>query len=308
MSGVLTTGLLAALAFAPDEAGIEHAPIACAVADRHVVVSARTPAPPGRLQVRFRVPGESHWYAIDMRPEGGAWTARLPRVTRDRFEYQILLQGPTLDAPSVTASHLVDVVGDPAACSTSSVAAVDSQILVHVPDGAPLVPPVPPGFSPVGVLAVSEVEEGGRSKLLLAAAAVVPLGVGAAAVAASSSGGSTPKAEPVADPRFKVGALQPPGGPLSLTGARLVWTVDLDHPTRVPVFYGWTLDLLVGSTRCATMTGFFQAAGTNQRTLTGLLRATCPLSFEADAVRVTITLGNDPVHEVTLPASYQVGP
>lgn len=314
--GMTAAGLLAAwtaavpaLAQAGDPSAIEHVPLACAVRDRHPVVRARTEAPAARMQVHFRAPGEGPWYAIDMRTEEGAWTARLPRATRSSFEYRIARQEPALGTVT-TATFTVPVVAEPGGCAEPSLSSVESQILVSVPEGAPLVPPVPAGFSPVGVLAFVEEARSPRSKLVLGAVVALPVAVGAFVVSAGSGNSEAKSEDLMIDPAFKFDGLQPSGGPLSLTATRLFWLVDVDHATRAPVFYSWTLELLAGSTPCANMGGFFQAAGAGgqQRNLTGTLRGTCPTPFHATGVRVTVSLGPRVLFQTTAPASFEVGP
>jgi hypothetical protein len=311
VSGGATVGLVLAawmaaassLAQSPDPV-VEHVPLTCAVADRHAVVTARTEGA-ARMQVHFRAPGDGPWYVVDMRRDAGAWTARLPRATRASFEYRVARQEPTLAAVT-TPAYTVPVVSEPGGCSEPSLASVESQILVSVPEGAPLVPPVPFGFSPVGVLAFVEETRPPRSKLVLAGIVAVPVGV---ATLAATSGRPESKSEDLGvEPAFKFNSIQPAGGPISLAGTRLTWLVDIDHAARVPVFYAWTLELLVGSSSCASTIGSFQVAGAQQRTLSGGLRGTCPVPFTSSAVRVGISLGTRLLYQAVIPASFAVGP
>src|SRR5687768_2400700 len=62
---------------------LDHAPIACLVADRHPRIEARLTAPPAasRGRVYFRARGTPSWYYVELRPSGeaGHWSATLPR-------------------------------------------------------------------------------------------------------------------------------------------------------------------------------------------------------------------------------------
>jgi hypothetical protein len=92
-----------------------------------------------------------------MSREGDTFTAVLPRprMTAQKVRYFIEATGTT--ASSVQgAENVVEVVGAESACGGRRVgeALASAQVVVEVPPGAPLVPPVPQGFSPVGASAV----------------------------------------------------------------------------------------------------------------------------------------------------------
>jgi hypothetical protein len=294
---------------------IDHAPISCVARDQHAVVNARTRVETSRMQVHFRVPSQTLWYRTAMRQDGADWTAILPRTTAATFEYRIEMASPTLGDSASTPAFSVDVVADLERCQTGFVPSVQTPIIVRVPQGAPLIPPVPAGFSPVGVVGANEaVVPSSSSKGRLVAAAALPMAV-VAGIAASSSQESGPKATPVGDVGFKFAGVQPADGYISLSGTRLFWSLDVDHTTRTPVSYGCVLELLADSRSCAFASGFFSASGNDdaiQRvTLSGPLRATCPSDFTATGVRVSVqslALNSRIVFEATVPARFEVGP
>jgi hypothetical protein len=193
MKKVMVAGLTVALALAARSrasAGsidIRHDPVACVTVDRYARTSATgSPAQQvGSAELQFREGARSGWYAVRMAPEGDAWSGILPKPMRalERFEYRIVMTSADLEAAS-TAPFPVRV-SDAADCPGATQSA-EASIVVRVPAGAPVMPPVPAGFSPAGVVAAPEPATRGawKTKWLVATGIAGGLG-GAIAVAAA---------------------------------------------------------------------------------------------------------------------------
>ena len=115
---------------------------------------------------------------------------------------------PSTEATAGPYRARIGVAGE---CDIAGRASVDAPIVVTVPAGAPLVPPVPAGFSPAGVVAA---EPPKRSSLPLkiaggvAAAAVI--GVTAAATAETT--GTPPTMGAPTVPAISFNSIEPPPG------------------------------------------------------------------------------------------------
>ena len=167
MIKVWSPGLVAvAVALAGDASAavsleVVHHPIECVPSGRYArVIASGAPAESAaRAELQFRVRPDAAWYGVAMTADGGSWSAALPRPVPPltQFEYRIVMTAPDLGTAE-TAALPVRVADDPAQCAAQSSIAVAAPIVVRVPAGAPLVPPVPPGFSPAGVVAPAEPE------------------------------------------------------------------------------------------------------------------------------------------------------
>ena len=182
--------LMALTAAAPAATALElvHEPLSCAAPDGYAHVSARGVPAEGVAsgEVRFRVDPRGAWYTVRMTSAGGEWTAALPRPQSllKGFEYEVALTGT--DAQSVTRGPVaVEVRRDCPAAGT----AVAEAIVVQVPPGAPLVPPVPAGFSPVGVTGPPVAKKSHGALKVLGGVAVAGVGAGVAAAVGSTSPG-----------------------------------------------------------------------------------------------------------------------
>jgi hypothetical protein len=145
------------------------------------------------------VPASSPWYAVAMMREGDRLSAVLPRPRMSVGKVRYVIE--VTDAAAAVArdeEHVVEVVGAANACGAGDVAprVETAQVVVEVPPGAPLVPPVPQGFSPVGASAVEgslDLVRKSRHKGLLLALGGVALG--GAAAASQLSAESPPQVE-----------------------------------------------------------------------------------------------------------------
>jgi len=258
--------LFALAAASPAELALEvaHDPVTCTAPERYVRIAVRgVPAEAVAAgEVGFRAGPQSDWYTVAMAARDGEWTALLPRPTAalGRFEYRVVLTGT--DAASVTTQPLgVSVAADcPAAEGTAVVAAA---IVVHVPPGAPAIPPVPPGFSPVGATAPQPAAraagKGGLSggKVLLGAGVLAAAGAGAALAVGEDEPG------PLDVPGFHFDrTMPPPGSTISEPrGDRLAVVVQMEREPDQPFNIVWGVELLAPSgVRCGQLAGTFAHA------------------------------------------------
>ena len=233
--------LLALTAAAPAAAlELVHEPLACAAPDGYAHVSARgVPAEAvASGEVRFRVDPRGAWYTVRMTPSDGAWTAALPRPQSllKGFEYQVALTGA--DAQSVTRGPVtVEVRSDCPAAGT----AVADAIVVQVPPGAPLVPPVPPGFSPVGVTGPPVAKSSHRGLKVLGGVAVAGVGAGVAAAVGSTTHAAPEEPQALT---FAFDGVTPQPGTTLTAGSTLTVFLRVSPQPRRPLGYQWTMQLL----------------------------------------------------------------
>ena len=146
---------------------IDHAPVACVPYDRYTRIAA-TARPRRGSPPRSSSSGPGRPRLVRHRDGRGAggreWSAVLPRPMRPlaRLEYRIVTRATDADGDGDRGPSRHGSGDDPecgrAAHSSPEVAA---PIVVQRAEAAPLVPPVPAGFSPAGVVAA----EGARAVL-----------------------------------------------------------------------------------------------------------------------------------------------
>lgn len=309
--------LLALAAASPAAAALEvaHHPVTCAAPERYVRIAARgVPAEAVAAgEVGFRAGAQSDWYTIAMTARDGEWTALIPRPTAalGRFEYRIVLTGT--DAATVaTPPHGVSVSAD---CPAVEGTAVAPAIVVHVPPGAPAVPPVPPGFSPVGATApqaaARAAEKGGLSggTLLLGAGVLVAAGAGAALAVREG------EPAPLDVPGFRFDRTLPlPGATISEPrGDRLSVVILMDREPDQPLTVEWGVELLASPAgpRCGLLAGTYAPA---QRPLGLVLTSRvinggpCGNVFDVTTLRVIAIVGGVTVlqQEVAAPFHFEI--
>jgi hypothetical protein len=295
---------------------VEHAPLTCAVPDRYVRIAARgMPADDVVAgEVGFRPGPTGDWYAVAMAAAEGGWTATLPRPTAGlaRFEYRVVLTGK--DASAATFGPIAVAVT--AECRAVEGPAAASGIFVRVPPGAPAIPPVPPGFSPIGSTAPAPViASGGRDpgKLLLGLG-VAGLAGGVIVAAGSATGDEREDPGPPDIPTLAFERTVPaPGASLSAQRDTLQIFVRMDHELRAPLDLGWSFELSAtdGGPVCATMSGLFNDA---QRP-TGLIfsaplqvSGACGTTFDVASSRLRIFTGNSLLLDQRIGLPYKITP
>ena len=285
---------------------VEHQPLSCVAPDRFVRIAAKG-SPPEAVRaatLQFRTERAGLWYAVAMKAEGGEWSAILPRPTAalPGFDYSISMAAEGAKA-SETPVFTVAVRDDPAACGAPAQSAVSSSIVVRVPPGAPLVPPVPRGFNPTGVVAAQEREPAKSKKgLIIAGTAAAAAAMAALGVAGSSEGAPGPPSEPLDVPDFVVEGTSPPSGStISVSQGNVQLLVRMSREPSEPLTLDWRAEWwqppILGSPAgifCLSMSGTFNGA---QRPtgliLTGPLLASrlCGSAFDTSTIRLTIQVG-----------------
>jgi hypothetical protein len=267
-------------------------------------------------EVGFRAGPQSDWYTVAMAARDGLWTALIPRPTAalGRFEYRVALTGT--DAATVTTQPLgVSVAAD---CPAVEGTAVEAAIVVRVPPGAPMVPPVPPGFSPVGATAPQPAAraagKGGLSggKVLLGAGVLAAAGAGAALAVRE---GEPPPFGPPDVPGFRFDRTMPPPGATIVEprGDRLSVVIVMDREPERPLTFEWGVELLAapGGPSCGVMLGTFERV---QRPLGLVLTSrvvngvACGPVFDVTTLRITVIVDGATVYrqEVAAPFHFEI--
>ena len=209
-----------ALAAAADGRAFEvvHEPVTCVPPARYARIVARgNPADAvASAEAHFRTHSTGEWYRVRLAAVDGGWEGLLPQPTASlsRFEYRVVLTG-TDASTSETGPFAVDV--SPEGCPVRDDSLAQGTMEVQVPPGAPIVPPVPAGFSPIGA-SLPEAQRrsapsrkaSGRAKALFIGAAVV--GGGVAALAGGGPRVADGDAPPIV-PSFKYTTTIPPPAP-----------------------------------------------------------------------------------------------
>jgi hypothetical protein len=287
--------LLVGSAAAAEAARIEvqHQPLACVAADRFVRIAAKGSPPPQSAQVHFRTDPDAPWYAVAMTVENGEWSAVLPRpmASLSGFEYRISMTSEGAET-SQTPAYAATVGADTPGCGAAAVSAVSSSIVVRVPYGAPVVPPVPRGFNPGGVTGTLEPAPGGSKKALLIGGAVAAAG----GVAALALGGGAETGPDL--PGFSLeGTVPAPGSTVSLSRDTIQVLLRMSREPAQPLTLDWRAEwrLAFNGLVCVMMSGTFNGA---QRP-TGLVLTAplvvpgiCgPVPYEARFFRIVVTVG-----------------
>jgi hypothetical protein len=307
---VITSAVLAFALVAGGGLAVEHEPLACVRIDTYPRVEAHgvPAADVAAAELHFRT-GTGGWYRIHMTRAGETWTALLPRPTtaRDAFEYRVALTPSSLGEPVVSPAVSVPVTPT---CATSSASSVAASIVVTIPEGAPVVPPVPAGFSPMGVVAAESPRAGSSRKPLLLAGAGV---IGAAVIVGAAASSDGPVSEPDI-PTFRLFATVPvPGSPVSLTAGSLRVFLTLSHAPSPPLDFEWSIWFRRPSDgqTCVLMQDTFRGADGTGLVLTAPLTATggCgPAPFDTSNARLIIDVGADVVQDETLEIPFRFEP
>jgi hypothetical protein len=293
---------------------IEHEPLTCVPADRFVTVVAKgSPAERvSRADLEFRVDPASPWYSTSMELDRGEWSGVLPRATATlrHFEYRISMAGLASEA-SASPTIAVNVVGDASNCDGRGRMSVGSSIVVRVPRGAPVVPPVPEGFNPAGVVAAQEREPAKSKKTLLALGGVGAVGAAVGLAVAGSSGAKAPRQD---IPDFAFNGTSPyPESTISVSRGALQVFVLMSREPVSPLNLSWRVEWRQSASGavCVSMSDVFNGA---QRP-TGLLftaplaaSGACGARFDVSTARITIQVAARVVWDVTLTLPFSFEP
>ncbi len=299
---------------------IRHDRVACVPLDKYTRLAASAPSASQVVQaeIQFRVDAAAGWYSTRMAPQDGEWSGRLPRPVTplERFEYRIVMTASDLTTVETPAMSVrVAAAGMPCEDAPRFSASVDAPIVVRAPAGAPVVPPVPSGFSPAGVVSAPDPVRRSRA-LKIGTAATVVAGI-AAGVAVAGSGPEHVLLDPVPPPpptlQFSILAVTPPiGSVLSLSSGRVAWVVRVAGAAGVPLDFSWRLEFFSTTALCVAMAGAASAgpARPEDFELTGPLLSTgaCGLPFDTVALELTIRVGDQIVDARRFNRGYRFEP
>lgn len=311
-AGVVGVMLCAELAAAAGLDAIRHEPISCVPEGRYVTVTALgVPADhvaSATLQFRHSAAAPG-WYTIRMTPGAGSWVGVLPRPMKElaEFDYRVVMTSKDLQA-RFTAPFSARVVAD-GTCGTPAQNEAPS-IVVEVPPGAPVMPPVPPGFSPAGVVAAAEPRAPDRRRnVKWAAGAAAAAAVGAVV---AGIGPAPPKARPV--PEIDILETSPPsGGTFSTSRDRLSVLVSVTGEPLEPITLTWFFSLHASLLEpCLSMTDTLTLGPARPQTieLAAPLRTNgfCGTTFNVHSARLTIVVDGLVAREVSKEVSIRVVP
>jgi hypothetical protein len=132
----------------------------------------------------FRPVAYPHWYSVPMQRTADDFVALLPKPRPSAQRVAYFVEAEAYKQRLRSLEHTAAVVEDAGECAGEVAPHMESaSLVVRVPDDAPPVPPVPPGFEPVG--AAGEEGPGNTGRDLLITSAVL---AGAAGTAAALKG------------------------------------------------------------------------------------------------------------------------
>ena len=306
-------GLLAVVLCAPSVLAaaprVAHSPVACVPADRYARILAEAPEA-ARAELQFRTDAAGGWYSARMDREGGAWVGYLPRASRGVARYEYRLRATAADATSSTTDPATIAVVD-GECAAESRSDVATPIVVTVPAGAPVVPPVPAGLSPAGVIAAAPKKASKKGLKIAVAGAAVAIGA-AVAVGTASSTIDEPEVETFAPPDFRFDRTVPvPGSTVSVSQGNFQVFVLMSHEPPLPITIVWQVELRGSAGLCATMGGVFTGAQrpvglifSNPVVVTGA----CGTTFDVSSMRIAIDYQGATVSDQTVPVPFHFTP
>jgi hypothetical protein len=168
-------------------------------------------------RVSLRPEGYPLWYQVAMKRTAEGFVAALPKPRPSARRIHFFVEAQVPGARARSPEQTLSVVEDPAACAGEMAPAVDSaSIVLRVPRGAPLVPPVPPGFVPAGARGAAETQQRRRLRgnVLVAGGLAAAVG-GLIAIPHGSQGASSPP--PPSDQIVYLESAPPPGSRITLS-------------------------------------------------------------------------------------------
>lgn len=218
---------------------IRHDPPACFLAEAFPRLEARVEpaAQAARVRVTFRPEAASLWHAVVAQADGDRFTVLLPRprLAARRIHYRFHATGSDAAAAS-SPEYTAEVVADGAACAGRVAdSGPSARVLVEVPPGAPMVPPVPKGFDPVGAVS-SAPHRGTRGRKLGLLAGLV--GGGMAVTAGVVAAKSEPP--PLLQPTLRVNTSTPPlFSEVSISRGSMSAEIAVVSPRTLPPGQAW---------------------------------------------------------------------
>jgi hypothetical protein len=299
---------LAVAALAGSGLSVEHEPLGCVRIDTYPRVVARG-VPAGDVaaaELQFRT-GTGGFYRTPMARTGESWTALLPRPTnaRDTVEYRVALTSTSLGEPVTSPTVSAPVTPT---CATASESSIAGPIVVTVPEGSPVVPPVPLGLSPIGVVAAEGAPGGGsRKPIVLAGAGVV------AAAAVAGAVGATGEPSNVVLPAFMFNNTTPaPGSTVSIASGRLTVLVNMLQVPAEPVDLLYIVEFRSATgTACVAMSGSYPGADRRELALVAPLTnlGSCgPTPIDTTTARIRIAIQELLAHDETVGFPFRFEP
>jgi hypothetical protein len=294
---------------------IRHEPTTCAPLDLYTRISARgiPAANVASAELQFRLDAESPWYSVRMSREGDAWSAFLPRPSSSlgRFEYRIEMVSTDGETASTTPA-VVRVSSDPAGCAAEARVAVRGAIVVGVPPGAPVVPPVPPGFNPTGVVAEDKPKHSGGGKTLAILGGAALAGGIAAVTLNGGSDTSSPLSPEIPDFAYS-GTIPPPGSVIHPDSTEFVVLVDMSQEPREPLTFLWIFEMTAeaGGGTCLFMSDTYVGAKhpTSLALVAPLMESgQCGERYSVRQGHLVITVNTRRVLDAVLGLSFEVEP
>ena len=286
---------------------VVHRAVTCVPVDRYARVAASAPDAV-RAELQFRIDAGSGWYAAQMARDGGDWVGFLPRPAAGTARVSYRVVATSADArTSATEPAEVRVVEEGAECADASSASVASPIVVTVPEGAPLVPPVPAGMSPAGVAAAAERPRSNKALKIAGAAAAVAVG---AATAVGLSQSKDPETEPFRVPTLTFDRIDPgPGSTIFLAYEPIVYMV-MDHQPAQVVTFVWQVEYIGAPGVCVRQRGVIRAQRPVELLLQSPLLPTgaCGASFDVSALRIAMDHEGAVVFDQTLALPFRFVP
>ena len=291
-------------------APLEHRPVECVAAERYTRISARATSSLAGAELQFRATPDSDWYAVRMSARGDTWSGMVPRAQARlaRFEYRI---AATDEKAAVLATPVYAVAVGACEAAAETVAEVGEPIVVRVPPGAPVVPPVPAGFSPAGVVAAERPAGPSPWKKV----ALIGGAAAAATVGVFASGTTESEPEPLVVPEFAISAATPASGSdLSPSRDTLTVIVEVRGEPRGPLSFTWVLGLRTPTQLgepCLVMTSTATVGPERPATLalTAPLRryGFCGNAYTTSTATLTIVVDGRVAREVVQPLEFRVG-
>ena len=314
---VVAVLLCADLAAAAAIESIRHEPVSCIPEGKYVTVTAAgVPADEvASATLQFRKDAsEPGWYSIRMLQGAGSWVGVLPRPMKEigKFDYRVVMTTKDLQN-KFTPPFSARVVAD-GTCATPAQNEAAS-IVVEVPPGAPVMPPVPPGFSPAGVVAAAEPKAPDRrSKVKWAGGAIAAAAVGAL-VAGVGPGTPDPPPFPEVTIQSINGTNETPGQGVtySASRSRLSAVVSVQGEPLEPITFTWFFTLHAGIREaCLTMTDTMTLSSTRPLTLVltapVLTNGFCGPSFDINFTKLTIVVDGQVARTTQTSHNFRVVP
>jgi hypothetical protein len=322
MSSGWASSLLALAVAAPGAASaagriaIDHAPLECVPYERYtrITASGAPAAAVASAQLEFRTAvSDESWYSVGMVAQGTEWSAFLPRPVPPlaRLEYRIVMRSP--EAGEEATPTIVARVEAECGSAVRSAPAVDAPIVVRRPRGAPLVPPVPSGFSPAGVVAAREdVRTPGVKELAIGAG--LAAGITAAFVLGTGAASAPRELSELPVVAFS-GTIPASGGVLSLGEDELSVLLHITGRGTTTIQFFWIFELLGvgGDTVCVSTNGRLVPITSLPATVTLtaplLPRPACGARFDVDRARLRVSIeGRTVFDEILAPLPFHFEP